>query len=493
MTLSRQQSRSLKSSVAILILAVLFSALRGVPGSYAQPNKLSSCVWKNAKTGASVADYPYRAEPDPADPNRAIRKDLGISFVRENGVWKNSQNGVIVRTYPLRAESDPSDPKKAFRSDTGESFYLDCPPGVIVPPLPGAPQQAPVAGGEAGPAPQVQPTPSPLPKKSSETSPFPLPTWLIKNPNPPPVKEIPFFDVAAPFDACLVGSWRSEPVGANVLGVTGGEGILISFKSDGTQSIDYNGMQPFQGGFGDKNYWTGTAEGHVMTDHGIAKIKSVERSDIIHKYVGPNGTRTNSLSGSMGPAGLGNNPMDSSYRCDESKLTFKDPGRTYVYKRLGAPEPVKSAVPNAAPRPDGLAPPSIPDAERKLCEPKYSEAMAEADSKSRDAVMTRRAAETFRSSGMNSKKTAEGDRQLSEFAKGTLMKAISNGDKKAEADLRQQIAEYIKRAELEEASAEYDLQRAASSEQRAKALEQEAELLRRDAIAECLQKSGTNK
>src|SRR5262249_38696889 len=243
----------MRLGVAILLVEFFFSTWCGIPTVQAQANKLSSCVWKTAKAGETVADYPYRSEPDPSDPNRAKRADTGIQFVRENGIWKNPQTGVAVRTYPLHAEFDPSDPKKAHRSDTGEDFYLDCPPGVSVPSLPGAPQKPPpVSEGPATPAP-----PS-LPKGAGTNPQFPLPTWLIKNPNPPPAKEIPFFNVSAPFDACLVGSWKSEPVGANELGVTGGGGILLSFKSDGTQSIDYNGMQPFQGGYGDKNFWFGT-------------------------------------------------------------------------------------------------------------------------------------------------------------------------------------------------------------------------------------------
>ena len=107
--------------------------------------------------------------------------------------------------------------------------------------------------------------------------------------------------------------------------------------------------------------------------------------------------------------------------------------------------------------------------------------------------MTRKSAETLRSSGTNYKKTAEGDRQLAEIAKGTLVKAIGNGDKDAEAKIRHDIEVYNDRAKLEDASGEYDLQKAASSDQRAQALEQEAEAIRRDAVQECLRKSGGNK
>jgi hypothetical protein len=185
-------------------------------------------------------------------------------------------------------------------------------------------------------APETQPTGKP--EKTSENLPqeISIPPWFVNIGHSAAGTQ----DMAAAsgsggsLDPCLVGSWRSEPVGENMLGVTGGGGILVTFKADGTQTIDYNGMQAFKGGYGDSNLWTGTAEGHITTREGKASVNSVERSDVVHKYEGPSGRRTNPLSGGLGPAGLGNNRFDPSYQCNETRLTYKDPGRTFVFLRL---------------------------------------------------------------------------------------------------------------------------------------------------------------
>jgi hypothetical protein len=114
-----------------------------------------------------------------------------------------------------------------------------------------------------------------------------------------------------------------------------GAGILVTFKSDGTQIIDYNGMQPLKGMLGETNQWSGNATGHISTSKGTATIESVEQSDLMHKYLASDGTSSsNSMGHTLGPAGLVNNPMDRSYTCTRDTLTYKVPAHTFTLKRI---------------------------------------------------------------------------------------------------------------------------------------------------------------
>lgn len=411
---------------------------------------------------------------------------------------------------------DPTDPYRAldmysgrkFFYDTGKQSWFDIKTGECIcpncPQIQAMPPHRPPKGGPIAPPPPPAP---PYPPAKSKPQPSDamggslIPRWFgIKLGMLPKMKGKPqpnaqAFKAGGSLDPCLVGDWRSEPVGANMLGVSGGGGIRVTFKADGTQTVNYDGMQPFQGRMGETNAWTGEAEGRIATDKGVASVQSVERSSVMHKYDGPNGSRSNPLTGGLGPAGLGNNRFDPSYTCNETRLTYKDPARTFVFLRLdknGEPiEGPKPAEPAPVPTPEGLALPGIPDPIRKNCEPEYSQALKEAEQKARDAAGARKLAESFRSSGMSTRKAAQGDRQLAEQAADTLIVAVKNGDKAAEANIREQIDVYNQRAQLEEASAEYDLQKAASEEQRAKDFEQAAETIRRDAAQECLNKSGS--
>ena len=139
-------------------------------------------------------------------------------------------------------------------------------------------------------------------------------------------------------DSCLVGKWRSESVTSDLMGKASkgeGAGILVTFKSDGTQTIDYNGMQPLKGATGETNQWSGTATGHISTSKGTAIIESVEQSELKHKLVAPDGTSSsNSMGSTLGPAGLVSNPLDRSYTCTKDTLTFKAPAHTFTFRRI---------------------------------------------------------------------------------------------------------------------------------------------------------------
>jgi hypothetical protein len=140
-----------------------------------------------------------------------------------------------------------------------------------------------------------------------------------------------------PIDACVVGTWRSESAEADFGGglhEVGGSGILLTVKEDGTETIDYSGMQPISGPNGELNVWSGTSTGKITTENGKAAIKSVEKSQLSHKFAYRGEERTNPLTG-MGPASLGENKPDPSYTCDATTLKFKLLVQTFIFKRQG--------------------------------------------------------------------------------------------------------------------------------------------------------------
>jgi len=141
---------------------------------------------------------------------------------------------------------------------------------------------------------------------------------------------------AAAVDKCVVGQWKSEPVIVSGQKMKGGDGIVMTIQADGTLSIDYGKMTPIPAssvGQG-SNLWQGTATGQIETFEGKARVTRVTASAITWKFTDPQGkSQTTPLSG-LGPIALGNNPMDRSYRCNDTTLTYKNPPREFTFKRV---------------------------------------------------------------------------------------------------------------------------------------------------------------
>jgi hypothetical protein len=79
-----------------------------------------------------------------------------------------------------------------------------------------------------------------------------------------------------------------------------------------------------------------TQTGHFEATNGTAKNKSVEQSKLKLTYAPKAGEpRTSSMSGDLGPAGLGFNPLDHSYTCNTTTLTFKFTAFKLTFKRQG--------------------------------------------------------------------------------------------------------------------------------------------------------------
>ena len=56
--------------------------------------------------------------------------------------------------------------------------------------------------------------------------------------------------------------------------MTGGAKFRVTFKSDGTQIVDYQGMERFRGGNSTMTF-AGRASGKITTDNGAARIANV--------------------------------------------------------------------------------------------------------------------------------------------------------------------------------------------------------------------------
>ena len=131
-------------------------------------------------------------------------------------------------------------------------------------------------------------------------------------------------------DPCLVGSWEATSVeflAPYPAGMTGATGFRVTFKRDGTETIDYSAMKPVA--FSDStpakpdNYaYSGVASAHISTDKKTAKIESIDGAGV---------TRTINATGyhiplhlpDLGPGALGNTANNNNYSCTEDSLEYQ--------------------------------------------------------------------------------------------------------------------------------------------------------------------------
>ncbi len=281
-----------------------------------------------AQTQAGIPYIPPGVETDPSDRTRGFDPKTGENFYWDKSarVWRNTKTGKAVGSYP--AFLGPGTP--AGRESECKRREIQEPqakPEDTTKPKP------------KSPAPKSGSTPGGAKPRSSVTPPRVVPPI---RPGRTATGRLPSSGTATgSIDSCLVGKWRSESVTSELTGMAagGGSGILVTFKSDGTQTIDYNSMQPLRGAFGETNQWSGTATGHISTSNGTATIESVEQSDLMHKFIAPDGTSSsNSMGRTLGPAGLVNSPLDRSYTCTKDTLTYKVPAHTFTFKRIDETE-----------------------------------------------------------------------------------------------------------------------------------------------------------
>jgi hypothetical protein len=105
-------------------------------------------------------------------------------------------------------------------------------------------------------------------------------------------------------DKCLTGSWKSESVtNPGPVGKRGGSGIVLSVKSGGVATIDYNGMQPIEdvapnGMVMDTTIYSGTATAYISTKNNSLFVGKMQNSALTSKITYNNGKSTGgSLSG----------------------------------------------------------------------------------------------------------------------------------------------------------------------------------------------------
>ncbi len=120
-------------------------------------------------------------------------------------------------------------------------------------------------------------------------------------------------------DKCLIGHW--EGVSLTLLKGLYHEnwtGFRVTFKSDGTEIVDYSAMKPFV--YEDKSIlsFEGTATAKISTDNHVATIESIDQHNVTRTVV-----NIPMKLPSLGPGGLGTTTDINSYTCTEETLEYK--------------------------------------------------------------------------------------------------------------------------------------------------------------------------
>jgi len=122
------------------------------------------------------------------------------------------------------------------------------------------------------------------------------------------------------FDSCLVGRWAASRMTETIIynglpvGVAGGGGTVITFASDGTETVDYSHAQALTGPYGNGLYEireSGVAVYHDGTQSGELTFNSPDYSRF-SASVSVDGTTT-----SAPPSG---SPTPVSYQCSPTTL-----------------------------------------------------------------------------------------------------------------------------------------------------------------------------
>jgi hypothetical protein len=130
------------------------------------------------------------------------------------------------------------------------------------------------------------------------------------------------------FDACLVGTWVATTVKPTSSFIEdGGDGFRITFEQDGTQTIDYSMMKPFQlrpNQFGsrDSQTYSGTASARISTENNKAKIEQIIKAGAVFHGSKVNEAPPMPMPG-LGFAGLGDTSGDNSYTCTRDSLEYQ--------------------------------------------------------------------------------------------------------------------------------------------------------------------------
>ena len=122
-------------------------------------------------------------------------------------------------------------------------------------------------------------------------------------------------------DPCLVGTWESASFKGQFF-TGGGVGFKVTFKNDGTETVDYSTMQPLQAGPRDKFVYAGSATARISTKNGVAKVEKMESLGPTMTLEGAVNHQFGNLP-NLGPGGLGSASDNNKYNCTEDTLEYQ--------------------------------------------------------------------------------------------------------------------------------------------------------------------------
>ena len=144
-------------------------------------------------------------------------------------------------------------------------------------------------------------------------------------------------------DPCLVGSWEAVSVTfeSGYISGAGGTGFRVTVKPDGTQSVDYSAMLPFEGK-PDTISYSGTAEGRIRTRDGVALLdQQTVKGSVAMTLKTPAAPQPIvwKMDGQLGPGGLGVTTGENRYLCNRDTLSYR--GSTHRDRRANFPVELK--------------------------------------------------------------------------------------------------------------------------------------------------------
>lgn len=125
-------------------------------------------------------------------------------------------------------------------------------------------------------------------------------------------------------DPQLIGTWECTSFKEAVSSVSrGGTGFRVTFKSDGTESVDYSTMKPIMSGIRDKTTYSGTATARISTKDGVAKIEKIVSASVVMTVDSATGHFSFPKLPGLGPGALGSTTDKNSYKCSEDTLEYQ--------------------------------------------------------------------------------------------------------------------------------------------------------------------------
>ncbi len=132
-----------------------------------------------------------------------------------------------------------------------------------------------------------------------------------------------------PIDSCLIGTWECVSFKeASMYSITGGTGFRVTFKSDGTETVDYTRMKPvIIGKASERTTYTGTATARISTHDGMAKLETSVSGGVTMSLDSGGRHVDWPRAAILGPGALGSLKGSSSYKCSGDSLEYGSTSR----------------------------------------------------------------------------------------------------------------------------------------------------------------------